>query len=66
VLNADGSPGRGERSGDFLHPERHEGLSRVDLRRLITQTRWPEKETVTDTSQGVQLATMQAPRPLLG
>ncbi len=31
----------------------------VDLRRRITATRWPEKETVTDTSQGVQLATMQ-------
>ena len=27
----------------------------VDLRRRITATRWPEKETVTDESQGVQL-----------
>jgi len=31
----------------------------VDLRRRIAETRWPEKETVTDQSQGVQLATMQ-------
>jgi pimeloyl-ACP methyl ester carboxylesterase len=31
-----------------------------DLRRRIAATRWPEKETVTDGSQGVQLATMQA------
>jgi pimeloyl-ACP methyl ester carboxylesterase len=32
----------------------------ADLRRRIAATRWPEKETVEDTSQGVQLATMQA------
>ena len=31
----------------------------IDLRRRITETRWPEKETVTDDSQGVRLATMQ-------
>jgi hypothetical protein len=31
----------------------------VDLRRRIKSTRWPERETVTDASQGVQLATMQ-------
>src|SRR3954463_3201368 len=31
----------------------------VDLRRRILATQWPEKETVTDASQGVQLATMQ-------
>jgi len=30
-----------------------------DLRRRIADTRWPEKETVADQSQGVQLATMQ-------
>jgi pimeloyl-ACP methyl ester carboxylesterase len=30
-----------------------------DLRKRIAATRWPEKETVTDASQGVQLATMQ-------
>ena len=31
-----------------------------DLRARIAATRWPEKETVDDPSQGVQLATMQA------
>ena len=32
----------------------------VDLRRRIAATRWPSRETVNDTSQGVQLATTQA------
>jgi pimeloyl-ACP methyl ester carboxylesterase len=31
----------------------------AELRRRINATRWPERETVTDPSQGVQLATMQ-------
>jgi pimeloyl-ACP methyl ester carboxylesterase len=31
----------------------------VDLRRRIATTRWPERETVNDATQGVQLATMQ-------
>src|SRR5688572_4657213 len=31
-----------------------------DLRARIAATRWPEKETVNDASQGVQLATIQA------
>jgi pimeloyl-ACP methyl ester carboxylesterase len=31
----------------------------VDLRRRIAATRWPDKETVADPSQGVQLATVQ-------
>src|ERR1044071_1377065 len=31
----------------------------VDLRQRIAATRWPDKETVTDPSQGVQLATMK-------
>ena len=30
-----------------------------DLRRRVAATRFPDKETVTDTTQGVQLATMQ-------
>lgn len=34
----------------------------VDLRRRINATRWPERETVTDQSQGVQLARI---RPLV-
>src|SRR3979409_2082418 len=32
----------------------------TELRRRINATRWPERETVTDQSQGVQLATTQA------
>jgi hypothetical protein len=32
----------------------------ADLRRRIAATRWPQKETVDDQSQGVQLATIQA------
>ena len=31
-----------------------------DLRRRVNATKWPERETVTDASQGVQLATIQA------
>jgi Epoxide hydrolase N terminus len=30
----------------------------TELRRRIDATKWPERETVTDASQGVQLATM--------
>jgi pimeloyl-ACP methyl ester carboxylesterase len=32
----------------------------TEMRRRINATRWPERETVDDQSQGVQLATMQA------
>jgi pimeloyl-ACP methyl ester carboxylesterase len=32
----------------------------VDLRRRIEATRWPDRETVADATQGVQLATTQA------
>ena len=31
----------------------------IDLRQRLAATRWPERETVADTSQGVQLAPMQ-------
>src|SRR5262245_41096488 len=31
----------------------------TELRRRINATRWPDRETVTDQSQGVQLATVQ-------
>ena len=31
----------------------------VDLRRRLRETRWPEKETVADPSQGPQLAQLQ-------
>jgi pimeloyl-ACP methyl ester carboxylesterase len=32
----------------------------ADLKRRIAETRWPDRETVTDQSQGVQLAKLQA------
>src|SRR5262245_264937 len=32
----------------------------AELRRRLEATQWPERETVSDASQGVQLATMQA------
>src|SRR6266852_6867287 len=32
----------------------------TELRTRINATKWPERETVTDASQGVQLATIQA------
>jgi hypothetical protein len=31
----------------------------TELRRRINETKWPERETVADESQGVQLATIQ-------
>jgi len=43
----------------FLQPDAPEEAL-TDLRRRIRETRWPERETVTDESQGVQLATTQA------
>jgi hypothetical protein len=33
----------------------------ADLRRWIAATRWPERETVTDDSQGVRLAAWERP-----
>src|SRR3989441_11219272 len=33
----------------------------TELRRRINATKWPDRETVPDQSQGVQLATIQAP-----
>src|SRR5690242_14003697 len=32
----------------------------TELRRRINATKWPDRETVTDATQGVQLATTQA------
>jgi hypothetical protein len=34
----------------------------TDLRRRINATRWPERETVTDDSQGVRLAMTRSSR----
>jgi pimeloyl-ACP methyl ester carboxylesterase len=47
--------------GDAIRPFTfHASQTALDeLRRRIAATRWPEKETVADSSQGVPLATMQ-------
>ena len=55
-------PGSVNRAGDTsIRPFRvhvpQEALT--DLRRRLAATRWPESETVSDRSQGVQLATMK-------
>src|SRR6185503_14404897 len=46
---------------ESIRPFRFEasGEALADLRRRILDTRWPDRETVPDDSQGVQLATMQ-------
>src|SRR5687768_13364524 len=48
-------------ASDAIRPFRFSasGEALVDLRRRIGATQWPEKETVSDETQGVQLATMQ-------
>jgi pimeloyl-ACP methyl ester carboxylesterase len=51
----------GLRSSDLIRPY-HVKISEAalsDLKRRIKDTRWPDKETVNDDTQGVQLATMQ-------
>jgi pimeloyl-ACP methyl ester carboxylesterase len=51
------------RSEDAIRPFHVGSVSEAelsDLRRRINATRWPERETVTDATQGVQLATTQA------
>jgi pimeloyl-ACP methyl ester carboxylesterase len=47
--------------GDAIRPFRVDipEADLVDLRRRIAATRWPERETVADDTQGVQLATIQ-------
>jgi pimeloyl-ACP methyl ester carboxylesterase len=56
VTQQAGSDKTSVRRFDFNFPE----AELTELRRRIKATRWPEKETVTDASQGVQLATTQA------
>src|SRR5262249_39639923 len=51
----------GAAGGDAIRPFSFQASDEalVDLRRPLGATSWPERETVTDDSQGVQLATMQ-------
>ena len=53
---------RTEQTTTAIRPFRFEAAEAelIELRRRITATRFPEKETVTDFSQGVQLAFLQA------
>jgi len=48
--------------GDAIRPFRVQVPKAAldDLRRRVAATRWPERETVTNSSQGVRLATVQA------
>jgi len=61
VGGAPAAHGKTEGGADAIRPFRvsfpDEALA--DLKRRIAATRWPERETVTDQSQGVQLATIQ-------
>src|SRR5271163_1116040 len=49
-------------SEDTIHPFQatFAEVELAELRRRINNTRWPDRETVTDATQGVQLATTQA------
>ena len=61
---ATASEGRTEQTTDTtaIRPFRFEApeAELTELRKRINATRWPERETVADASQGVQLATTQA------
>ena len=61
LSNAQNDPSKSA-SGDAIRPfhVHFTDAQLTDLRRRILATQWPERETVTDKSQGVQLATMQA------
>src|SRR6202521_495508 len=53
---------RGSEQADAIRPF-HVNIPEAELtelRRRINATKWPERETVADASQGVQLATIQA------
>ena len=55
------APASEEAEDNAIRPFRFEAPEEAlaDLRRRINTTKWPERETVTDDSQGVQLATVQ-------
>ena len=53
---------RGSEQADAIRPF-HVNIPEAELtelRRRINATKWPDRETVADASQGVQLATIQA------
>jgi hypothetical protein len=54
---------RGGEQADAIRPFQKVNFPEVELaelRRRINARKWPERETVTDATQGVQLATTQA------
>jgi len=53
---------RGSKQADAIRPFQvnFPEAELTELRKRINATKWPERETVTDASQGVQLATIQA------
>jgi pimeloyl-ACP methyl ester carboxylesterase len=53
---------RGSEAADAVRPFRVSvpESELIELRKRILATRWPERETVADATQGVQLATMQS------
>ena len=55
-----GTQGTGEQT-DFIRPFRVDipEAELAELRQRVKAAKWPERETVTDASQGVQFATMQ-------
>ncbi len=59
---ADGQGASGAKDPNAIHPFHinvpEEQL--IDLRQRLAATRWPDKETVNDESQGIRLAEMQA------
>src|SRR5262245_54916266 len=52
-------PPTGEKAGIRPFQVQFSAADVADLRKRINATKWPEPETVTDASQGVQIATMQ-------
>ena len=62
VVAANTKSARGDGVGGAIRPFRYRASDAelADLRSRILATRWPERETVSDDSQGVQLATTQA------
>jgi pimeloyl-ACP methyl ester carboxylesterase len=55
------SPAKAGPTAEAIRPFKFKASDEAlaDMRNRIAATKWPEKETVTDASQGVQLATMQ-------
>jgi pimeloyl-ACP methyl ester carboxylesterase len=62
VSQGQAAPASAPPSNDFVRPFQYHASEEAlaDLRRRIAATQWPEKETVDDATQGVQLATMKA------